>query len=368
MWTVFISGEKSVWVCLVIQSCPNLWRREYSSGFPFPLPGDLLDSEIEPASPVSPAFQADCLPAEPSGKPLCLAVFSPVLWLLLLYPLWLGVRRGKIKGKELSVTLRARTAGVRCERPLPGRCPHVAFSLYVASPETMVWEDHGWSSVMGDTVSGWEIPAPGSYCPPPPTLVTRAGAHLLQLGSILSWQFKLNCLPWYLWKERPAQTAALGSLSILINSSSPSLPFRIFQRTFRQWCLCFPNSKGHSRVLQEHFHPFLLCSSSTGAAQLAWSKNKKPPSSSHKERREHTGHRVSCCKGILTPRHPQTSSSWRWGMGQGVGHSLSTSYVDGLATSLERIICLLEVLRWNSAKIGKVPLNILSEWEGNPMF
>ena len=167
MWTVFISGEQRVWVCLVIQSCPTLWRWEHSRGFPFPLSGDLLNSEIEPASPVSHAFQADCLPAEPSGKPLCLAVFSPVLWLLLLYPLWLGVRRGKIKGKELSVILWARTAGVRCECPLPGRCPHVGFSLYVASPETLVWEDHGCSSVTGDTTSGWEIPAPGSYCPHP---------------------------------------------------------------------------------------------------------------------------------------------------------------------------------------------------------
>ena len=123
-----------MWVCLVTQSCPTLGRQEYSRGFPFPLPGDFLNSETAPASPTSPAFQADCLPAEPSGKPLCLAVFSPVLWLLLLYSLWLGVRRGKIKGKELSVMLRARTAGVRCERPLPGR----GFSLYVASPETLL--------------------------------------------------------------------------------------------------------------------------------------------------------------------------------------------------------------------------------------
>ena len=97
--------------------------------------------------------------------------------LLLLYPLRLGVRRGKIKGQEQSVMLRARTAGVRCERPLPGRCPHVGFSLYVASPETLLWEDHGCSPVTGASVSGWEIPAPGSYCPPPrtPTPATCAG-------------------------------------------------------------------------------------------------------------------------------------------------------------------------------------------------
>ena len=36
-------------------------RQEYWSGLPFPSPGDLLDSGIEPGSP---AFQADSLPTE----------------------------------------------------------------------------------------------------------------------------------------------------------------------------------------------------------------------------------------------------------------------------------------------------------------
>ena len=39
-------------------------RQEYWSGLPFPSP------EIEPASPVSPALQADSLPSEPLGKPI----------------------------------------------------------------------------------------------------------------------------------------------------------------------------------------------------------------------------------------------------------------------------------------------------------
>ena len=45
-------------------------RQEYWSGLPFPPPGDLPDPRnypdlgTEPASPVSPALQADCLPAE----------------------------------------------------------------------------------------------------------------------------------------------------------------------------------------------------------------------------------------------------------------------------------------------------------------
>ena len=42
-------------------------RQGYWSGLPFPSPGDLPDSGIEPRSP---ALQADSLPSEPPGKPL----------------------------------------------------------------------------------------------------------------------------------------------------------------------------------------------------------------------------------------------------------------------------------------------------------
>ena len=41
-------------------------RQEYWSGLPFPSPGDLPDSGIEPRSP---ALQADSLPSEPLGMP-----------------------------------------------------------------------------------------------------------------------------------------------------------------------------------------------------------------------------------------------------------------------------------------------------------
>ena len=77
----------------VAQSCPILWdlwtvahqaplflgfsRQEYWSGLLFPSPGDLSDPGIKP---VSPAFQADSLPAEPSGKPcasLCVLKIPP---------------------------------------------------------------------------------------------------------------------------------------------------------------------------------------------------------------------------------------------------------------------------------------------------
>ena len=41
-------------------------RQESWSGLPFPSPGDLPDSGIEPGSP---ALRADALPSEPPGKP-----------------------------------------------------------------------------------------------------------------------------------------------------------------------------------------------------------------------------------------------------------------------------------------------------------
>ena len=73
-------------LCLVTQSCPLFvtpWtaahlaslsigfsRQEYGCGLPFPPPGDLPDPGIEPMSPVSPALQADSLPAEPLPAPI----------------------------------------------------------------------------------------------------------------------------------------------------------------------------------------------------------------------------------------------------------------------------------------------------------
>ena len=41
-------------------------RQEYWNGLSFPPPGDLPNPGINPTSPVSPALQADSLPAEPS--------------------------------------------------------------------------------------------------------------------------------------------------------------------------------------------------------------------------------------------------------------------------------------------------------------
>ena len=47
----------------------GLSRQEYWSGLPCSPPGSLSNSWIEPASPVSPALQADSLPADLPGKP-----------------------------------------------------------------------------------------------------------------------------------------------------------------------------------------------------------------------------------------------------------------------------------------------------------
>ena len=46
-------------------------KQEYWSGLPIPSPGDLPDPGIEPRSPT---MQADSLPSEPPGKPICLSV------------------------------------------------------------------------------------------------------------------------------------------------------------------------------------------------------------------------------------------------------------------------------------------------------
>ena len=59
LWTVACQAPLSM----------EFFRHDYWSGLPFPSPGDLPTPGIEPKSPVSPALQADSLPAEPPGKP-----------------------------------------------------------------------------------------------------------------------------------------------------------------------------------------------------------------------------------------------------------------------------------------------------------
>ena len=56
-WTVAYQAPPSV----------GFSRQEYWSVLPFPSPGDLPNTGIEPGSP---AFQADALTSEPPGKPI----------------------------------------------------------------------------------------------------------------------------------------------------------------------------------------------------------------------------------------------------------------------------------------------------------
>ena len=78
-------SAKCVLVAYCVQLFATLWtivhhaplamefsREEYWSGFPFPSPGVLPNPGVELRSPT---WQADSLPAEPSGKPIkCTAV------------------------------------------------------------------------------------------------------------------------------------------------------------------------------------------------------------------------------------------------------------------------------------------------------
>ena len=86
--TCYLEPSEFMFVVLGVQSCLTLcdpmncthrasWsmgflRQKYWSGLPFPSPGDLPEPGIQPTSLVSPALQLDSLPAEPSGKSLCL--------------------------------------------------------------------------------------------------------------------------------------------------------------------------------------------------------------------------------------------------------------------------------------------------------
>ena len=58
-WTVAYQAPLSV----------GFSRQEYWSGLPCPSPGDFPDPGTEPASPVAPALQADCLLLSYQGSP-----------------------------------------------------------------------------------------------------------------------------------------------------------------------------------------------------------------------------------------------------------------------------------------------------------
>ena len=58
LWTIDFQAPLSI----------GFFRQENWNGLPFPHPEDLPDPGTEPGFPVSPALQADSLPAEPLRK------------------------------------------------------------------------------------------------------------------------------------------------------------------------------------------------------------------------------------------------------------------------------------------------------------
>ena len=89
-------------------------RQEHWSGLSCPSPGDLPDPGIKPVSPVSPALQADSLPAEPSEKPLDLQDLS----------------RGSIKSHRLIKGLVTRD-GPPLQMPVTAVGPQVTYSFFL---------------------------------------------------------------------------------------------------------------------------------------------------------------------------------------------------------------------------------------------
>ena len=57
-------------------------RQEYWSGVPFPSPGDLPDSGIEPGSPV---LRVDALPSKPPGKPNYTYIYMYIYMYIYIY-------------------------------------------------------------------------------------------------------------------------------------------------------------------------------------------------------------------------------------------------------------------------------------------
>ena len=78
-WLSHVWLFSTPWTVACQASLPmGFFRPEYWSGLPFPSPGDLPNSGIEPRSP---ELQAGSLPSEPPGKPL--QVYS---WVIFTYP------------------------------------------------------------------------------------------------------------------------------------------------------------------------------------------------------------------------------------------------------------------------------------------
>ena len=72
-WRVHGITKSQTWFMTEQKPTVGFSRQEYSSGSPFPLPGDFPEPEIKHGSPT---LQADSLPSELPGKPLPLYVLE----------------------------------------------------------------------------------------------------------------------------------------------------------------------------------------------------------------------------------------------------------------------------------------------------
>ena len=54
-------------------------RQEYGSGLPFPSPGNLPDSAVEPVFPASLTLAGRCFTTETPGKPLVTHIYESIL-------------------------------------------------------------------------------------------------------------------------------------------------------------------------------------------------------------------------------------------------------------------------------------------------
>ena len=72
---IMCQHAKSLQLCLTIDHVAplfmGLFRQEYRSGLPFPLPGDLPNPGIEPGSPESSALAGGVFTTQSPGKPRC---------------------------------------------------------------------------------------------------------------------------------------------------------------------------------------------------------------------------------------------------------------------------------------------------------
>ena len=96
-------------------SVHGISQQEYWSGFPFPPPGDLLNSVIKHASPVSPALAGEFFATEPPGKPTVIlqpekmksvtASIFPSLFAIKWWG-WLLIAKFRLKLKKVGKTTR----------------------------------------------------------------------------------------------------------------------------------------------------------------------------------------------------------------------------------------------------------------------